>query len=388
MAIVNRIADFADDMTAWRQQLHRQPELGLECHQTAAFVVARLKEFGVDEIHEGFAQSGVVAIINGTGAGPTIGLRADMDALPMTETTGLAYASETPGKMHACGHDGHTTMLLGAAKYLAETRNFAGRVALIFQPGEEGAGGGRIMVQDGIMDRFGIGEVYGIHNSPGLPVGQIETRVGPLLASVAEFDIEITGLGGHGATPHVSRDPIAAALQLGQAIQTIVARNTDALDNLVVSITQIHAGSAYNVIPPSAHLCGTVRCYRKPVQDMVRRRMEEICAGTGLAMGVTARLDFRADYPATVNHAEQTHKAVAVARAVAGAENVDDAAQPIMAGEDFAYMLEARPGAYLFFGQGDTAFVHDPAYDFNDALAPLGASYFARLVETLQPRAA
>ena len=387
MPVVNRIAEFAPDMTAWRQALHRRPELGLECHETAAFVVARLKEFGVDEIHTGFAQSGVVAILTGQGAGPTIGLRADMDALPMHEATGLPHASEVPGKMHACGHDGHTAMLLGAARYLAETRNFAGSVALIFQPGEEGAGGGRVMVQDGIMDRFAIAEVYGIHNSPGVPVGEMRTRVGPLLASVAEFDITITGLGGHGASPQVARDPIAAALQVGQAIQTILARNTDALDNLVVSITQIHAGTAYNVIPPSATISGTVRCYRREVQDMVRRRMQEICEGTGLAMGVTARLDFRADYPPTVNHAAQTAKAVAVARAVAGEDRVDPDARPIMAGEDFAYMLEARPGAYMFLGQGDTAHVHDPAYDFNDAIAPIGASYFARLVEMLQPRA-
>ena len=387
MPVVNRIAEFSADMTAWRQALHRRPELGLDCHETAAFVVARLRDFGVDEIHTGFAQSGVVAIITGQGAGPTIGLRADMDALPMHETTGLPHASEVPGKMHACGHDGHTAMLLGAARYLAETRNFAGRVALIFQPGEEGAGGGRVMVQDGIMDRFDIAEVYGIHNSPGVPVGEMRTRVGPLLASVAEFDITITGLGGHGASPQVARDPIAAALQVGQAIQTILARNTDALDNLVVSITQIHAGTAYNVIPPSATISGTVRCYRREVQDMVRRRMQEICEGTGLAMGVTATLDFRADYPPTVNHAAQTAKAVAVARAVAGEDRVDPDARPIMAGEDFAYMLEARPGAYMFLGQGDTAHVHDPAYDFNDAIAPVGASYFARLVEMLQPRA-
>ena len=387
MPVVNRIAEFSADMTAWRQALHRRPELGLDCHETAAFVVARLRDFGVDEIHTGFAQSGVVAIITGQGAGPTIGLRADMDALPMHEATGLPHASEVPGKMHACGHDGHTAMLLGAARYLAETRNFAGRVALIFQPGEEGAGGGRVMVQDGIMDRFDIAEVYGIHNSPGVPVGEMRTRVGPLLASVAEFDITITGLGGHGASPQVARDPIAAALQVGQAIQTILARNTDALDNLVVSITQIHAGTAYNVIPPSATISGTVRCYRREVQDMVRRRMQEICEGTGLAMGVTARLDFRADYPPTVNHAAQTAKAVAVARAVAGEDRVDPDARPIMAGEDFAYMLEARPGAYMFLGQGDTAHVHDPAYDFNDAIAPIGASYFARLVEMLQPRA-
>ena len=387
MPVVNRIAEFSADMTAWRQALHRRPELGLDCHETAAFVVARLRDFGVDEIHTGFAQSGVVAIITGQGAGPTIGLRADMDALPMHEATGLPHASEVPGKMHACGHDGHTAMLLGAARYLAETRNFAGRVALIFQPGEEGAGGGRVMVQDGIMDRFAIAEVYGIHNSPGVPVGEMRTRVGPLLASVAEFDITITGLGGHGASPQVARDPIAAALQVGQAIQTILARNTDALDNLVVSITQIHAGTAYNVIPPSATISGTVRCYRREVQDMVRRRMQEICEGTGLAMGVTATLDFRADYPPTVNHAAQTAKAVAVARAVAGEDRVDPDARPIMAGEDFAYMLEARPGAYMFLGQGDTAHVHDPAYDFNDAIAPIGASYFARLVEMLQPRA-
>ena len=387
MPALNTIASFADEMTGWRRHLHQNPELGFECHETAAFVVERLKEFGVTDIHEGIATSGVVAIIEGQGDGPTIGLRADMDALPIVEATGAPHASKTPGVMHACGHDGHTTMLLGAAKYLAETRNFSGRVALLFQPAEEGGGGGRVMCEEGIMDRFGISQVYALHNGPLMETGHIYTRPGPMMASVAEFDITVSGEGGHGAFPHESKDAVAAALQIGQSIQTIVSRNTDANDNLVVSVTQIHGGTANNIIPASVVIGGTVRAFRKEVQDMVFERLTEICEGTGKAMGVTATLDFRREYPATTNDSAKVDFAAGVARELLGDDHVEANMPPQMAAEDFAYMLEERPGAYLVLGQGEGAFVHHPEFDFNDDIAPIGASFFARLVERAQPLA-
>ena len=385
MPVVNRIADFAEDMTGWRRHLHRHPELGLDCHETAKFVVERLRDFGITEIHEGIAQSGVVAIIEGQGDGPIIGLRADMDALPMNETSGVAHASTVPGKMHACGHDGHTTMLLGAARYLAETRNFAGKVALIFQPAEEGEGGGRIMVEEGMMDRFGIERVFGIHNAPGEPVGHILTAPGPLMAAVDTFWIDIQGLGGHGAMPWQTRDPIMPAVAMVQALQTIVSRNADALDRLVVTVTQIHAGSGTNIIPDTAQIVGTVRTFRPEVQDLVIPRMEQIVEHQAASFGMTAKLTYEKGYPATVNNADEAAFAAGVAREVVGEARVDDACPPIMAAEDFSYMLNARPGAYLFLGQGDTAVCHHPAYDFNDEIAPIGASFFARLVETALP---
>ncbi|MEM1102453.1 MAG: amidohydrolase, partial [Pseudomonadota bacterium] len=300
MPIVNRIAEFAEDMKAWRRHLHQHPELGFDCHGTAAFVVELLREFGVDEIHEGIATSGVVAIVEGKGQGPTIGLRADMDALPMEETSGADWASTVPGKMHACGHDGHTTMLLGAARYLAETRNFAGRVALIFQPAEEGGGGGNVMVEEGMMDRFDIAQVYGIHNVPGIEEGAFYTAPGPLLAAVDTFHVDITGVGGHGAYPHETKDPVAAAVAIAGAIGTIVSRNHKALDDLVVSVTMIHAGSADNVIPGTAYLGGTVRTFDPEVQAMVMRRMEQIVAGHAAAYDVEATLRYEKGYPATV----------------------------------------------------------------------------------------
>ncbi|MDE4189749.1 M20 aminoacylase family protein [Phaeobacter gallaeciensis] len=391
MPVVNRIADFATDMTAWRRHLHQIPELALDLPKTAAFVAERLREFGVDELHEGIAQTGMVAIINGQGHdapdAPAIGLRADMDALPIPEETGVEYVSGHAGNMHACGHDGHTTMLLGAAKYLAETRNFSGRVALIFQPAEEAIGGARIMVEEGVMEQFNIGEVYALHNLPGLAEGSFLTTPGPIMAAVDTFHVRIQGVGGHGAMPHETRDPVMAACGIAQAIQTIVSRNHYALQDLVVSVTQIHTGTVDNVIPDTAYINGTVRTFDPEVQDMVMRRMEEIVAGQAVSYGVEATLDYEVGYPATINDADKADFAVGVAREIVGEDRVVPDATRDMGAEDFSYMLNARPGAYLYIGQGDTAGLHHPKYDFNDAIAPVGASFFARLVERAQPAA-
>jgi amidohydrolase len=352
MPVINRIAGFAAEMTAWRRHLHAHPELGFDCTATAAFVADRLRAFGVDDLHEGIAQTGIVALIDGQAPGPVVALRADMDALPITEATGLDHASTVPGKMHACGHDGHTAMLLGAAKYLAETRAFAGRVALIFQPAEENGGGAAVMCAEGIMDRFDIAEVYGLHNAPGLEEGRVLTTPGPIMAAVDTFEVFIEGVGGHGAMPHDTRDPIPAAASMVQALQTIVSRNHYALEDLVVSVTQIHAGSADNVIPGTAYLCGTVRTFDAAVQAMVRDRMAAIVAGQAASFGVTARLDYQVGYPATINDADVAAFAADVARDVVGADHVDGEAGREMGAEDFAYMLQERPGAYLFLGAG------------------------------------
>ncbi|MEJ6746416.1 MAG: M20 aminoacylase family protein [Yoonia sp.] len=385
MPVINRIADFTPDMTAWRRHLHTIPELMFECHQTAAFVVERLREFGITEIHEGIATTGVVAIIEGQGDGPTIGLRADMDALPMQEETGLSYASTVDGMMHACGHDGHTTMLLGAARYLAETRNFKGRVALIFQPAEENGGGGEVMVKEGILDTFDIKEVYALHNAPGVEVGNFYTTPGPIMAAADSFDIHIVGNGGHGAMPHATADPIMAAVGIANAIQTIVSRNNYSQDNLVVSITQIHTGSADNVVPEKAYMNGTVRTFDPAVRTMVMARLEAIVAGQAAAYGVEARMDYLVGYPATINEPERTEFAADVAREIAGDAGVDGNAPPEMGAEDFAYLLEKRPGSYLFVGNGDTAGLHHPEYDFDDEAAAAGASFFAKLIERALP---
>ena len=387
MPVLNRIADYADEMKTWRRHLHQHPELKFDCHQTAAFVAARLREFGVDEIHQGIATSGIVAVINGQGDGPTIGLRADMDALPIGEITGAAHASQTPGTMHACGHDGHTTMLLGAAKYLAETRRFSGRVALIFQPAEEDGGGGEVMVRQGILDRFEIAQVYALHNAPNIPFGHFATTPGPIMAAVDTAHVYLTGKGGHGATPHDCVDPIVAALAMITAIQTIISRNVYALEQAVVSVTQIHAGTASNIIPEQAWFCATIRTFDKGVQQQIRRRFEEIVAGQAAAYDVTARLDYEIGYPATVNDAAKADFAAEVAREVSGDAAVEARSVRKMGAEDFSYLLEARPGAYLFLGQGPGAGLHHPAYDFNDDVAPFGASFFARLVERAQPLA-
>ncbi|GGG75397.1 amidohydrolase [Salipiger pallidus] len=385
MPIVNRIADYASEMADWRHHLHRNPELSLDCHQTAAFVVKKLREFGISEIHEGIATSGVVAIIEGQGDGPVTGLRADMDALPMDEETGVEYASDVPGKMHACGHDGHTTMLLGAAKYLAETRRFSGKVALIFQPAEETIGGGRIMVEEGIMERFGISQVYALHTDPSRPAGEFATRPGPLMAAVDDFELRLTGRGGHAAHPDTCIDPIPCALAIGQALQTVPSRNTDPLESLVVSLTVVQSGSATNVIPNSAYMAGTVRSFDPGIRDMAERRIREIVSGQAMAYGVSADLDYQRNYPPTVNHMRETGFAVDVAREIS--PQVDDEAVPSMGAEDFSYMLEARPGAFLYLGQGVGPLCHHPMFNFNDEIAPIGASFFARLIETRQPLA-
>ncbi len=385
MPVINRIAAYSDEMKEWRQHIHQNPELGFDCHNTAAFVIERLKEFGVDEIHDGIATSGVVAIINGQGPGDTIGLRTDMDALPIQEVRDLPYKSKIEGKMHACGHDGHTTMLLGAAKYLSETRNFSGRVALIFQPAEEGFGGGRVMCEEGIMTQFGIAQVFAIHNWPGLETGAIAGRTGPIMAAADRFTLTVTGKGGHAAMPQASIDPIVVATQIVQAYQTIVSRNTSPFDRAVVSITQFHAGDAFNVIPDTVEITGTVRTFKPEVQEMVERRMSEIATHMAAAHGATAELNYMGGYPATVNHGAQLEFAADVARDLVGKDMVDTDVVPSMGGEDFAYMLQERPGAYLFLGQGDSPGLHHSEYDFKDEIAPIGASFFAKLVETAQP---
>ncbi|MBL9057405.1 MAG: amidohydrolase [Rhodobacteraceae bacterium] len=385
MPVLNRIAAYAEEMKGWRRHLHQHPELAFDCHQTADWIVARLNEIGVDEVHPGIAKTGIVAIINGARPGPTIGLRADMDALPIEELTGAEHASKVPGKMHACGHDGHVTMLLGAAKYLAETRNFAGRVALLFQPAEEDGGGGQVMVQEGVMDRFGIGQVYGIHNAPNIPFGHFLTNPGALMASVDTAFVYLTGRGGHGATPHECVDPVVAVVGMVQAIQTIIPRNVYALDEAVVSVTQIHTGTASNIIPEEAMFCATIRCFKPDVRALLKKSFYEIVEGQAAAYGVQARIDYDWGYPATINHPDEAAFAAEVAREISGADAVNDNSVREMGSEDFSYMLEARPGAYLFLGTGPGAGLHHAAYDFNDEAAPVGASFFARLVERAQP---
>ncbi len=387
MPVINRIAEFHDEITEWRRDIHAHPELQFDVHRTATLVADKLKEFGVDEIATGIGRTGVVGVIKGrqTGSGKVIGLRADMDALPIHELTDRSYKSKTDGVMHACGHDGHTAMLLGAAKYLTETRNFDGTAVVIFQPAEEGGGGGREMVNDGMMDRFDIQEVYGMHNWPGSPVGQFAIRPGPLMAAADLFTIDITGIGGHAAKPHLSNDPIIAATHIVQSFQTVVSRNADPLHSAVISVCQFQAGDTFNVIPQNAHLCGTVRTLTKEMRDLVEGRMTEIVKHTAAAFGLEANIDYQRNYPVTVNHEAQTEVAASVAGQIVGEDKVDTNVLPVMGGEDFSFMLNARPGAFIFLGQGDTANVHHPMYDFNDEIIPVGCSYWVRLVETAMP---
>lgn len=382
MPILNRAAELQEEIAEWRRDIHRNPELLFDVERTAGFVADKLKAFGCDEIVTGLGRTGVVGVIRGNrGDGPAIGLRADMDALPMTELTGKPWASTVPGKMHACGHDGHTAMLLGAAKYLAETRNFKGSVAVIFQPAEEGGGGGNEMVKDGMMERFGIERVFGMHNMPGLPVGQFAIRPGPIMAATSEFVITVKGRSGHAAMPHTVIDPILAASQIVTTLQSIASRNVHPLDSVVVSVTKFHAGDAFNVIPDQVELAGTVRTLKKEINAEAEKRMKAICEGVAAAHGATVHVQYDANYPVTFNHAEETVFASTVAGEIAGAANVETDVTPTMGGEDFSYMLEARPGAFIFIGNGDTAALHNTGYDFNDEAIPHGVSYWVRLAE-------
>jgi hippurate hydrolase len=381
----NRFAAMQPEIAAWRRDLHAHPEILFEVHRTAGVVEAKLREFGCDEVVTGLGRTGVVGVIRGRQAdsGRTIGLRADMDALPITEATGAPWASQTPGAMHACGHDGHTAMLLGAAKYLCETRNFDGTVLVIFQPAEEGGGGGREMVEDGLMDRWGVTEVYGMHNWPGRPVGSFAIRAGTFFASTDQFEITVEGKGGHAAKPQETVDPTVTASHLVLALQSIVSRNADPVGQIVVSVTSVESSSkAFNVIPARVVLRGTVRTMSKELRDLAEARLKAIAEATCLAFGATAHVDFRRGYPVMANHEQETEFAREVARAVSG--NCEEAPL-VMGGEDFAYMLEERPGAYILVGNGDSAPVHHPAYDFNDEVIPAGCSWFAGIAEARMP---
>ncbi|MBC7581151.1 M20 aminoacylase family protein [Tardiphaga sp.] len=385
MPIINRVADLQPDIMAWRRDLHAHPEVMYDVHRTAAFVAGQLRAFGCDEVVTGMGQTGVVGVIRGRkpgGKGGVIGMRADMDALPIEEETNLPYASKTPGKMHACGHDGHTAMLLGAAQYLAETRNFAGDAVVIFQPAEEGGAGALAMINDGLMDRFKIEQVYGMHNGPGIPVGSFSLRPGPIMAAMDRITITIEGVGGHAAYPHKTIDPVLVGSQLVVALQSIVSRTINPLESAVLSICEFHAGHASNVIPASALLKGTVRSLKGEVRDLVEKRMNEVCAGVALQSGAKIDLDYDRGYPVVVNHVAETEIAARVAGEIAGASNVNTDMTPIMGAEDFAYMLEARPGAFIFCGNGDSAGLHHPAYNFNDDAIVFGTSYWVKLVET------
>jgi hippurate hydrolase len=387
MPIVNRFADFQADTAAWRRDFHQHPELMYDVHRTAAAVAERLRAFGVDEVATGIGRTGVVGVIHGRkgAGGKVIGLRADMDALPLRETTRLPYASLTDGRMHACGHDGHVAMLLGAARYLAETRNFDGTAVVIFQPAEEGGAGGKAMVADGLMERWNIQQVFGMHNMPGIAPGTFAIRSGAVMASTDDFTIDITGRGGHAAKPHDTVDPVIVGAALVQALQTIVSRSADPVESAVVSVTKFHVGDAYNIIAETAQLAGTVRTLKAEMRDLVEARIRRIVEGIAAAHDARIVLDYDRNYPVTRNHAAETAFAAKVAADVAGASGVDTDTPPVMGGEDFSYMLEARPGAFIFIGNGDSAGLHNPAYDFNDEIIPAGSSYWARLVETALP---
>ena len=383
MPIVNRVADLHQEITAWRRDLHAYPELRYDVHRTAASVADKLKSFGCDEVVPGIGRTGVVGVIRGRKAGnKVVGLRADMDALPLEEETGLPYKSTVPGKMHACGHDGHTAMLLGAAKYLAETRNFAGTAVVIFQPAEEGGAGAAAMIKDGLISRFGIEEVYGMHNYPGIPLGQFAIRPGAMMAAADHIEIDIEGKGGHAARPHLAIDTILVGAQIINQLQSIVARNVDPLEAAVVSICMFQAGHTDNVIPQHARLRGTARSLKKEVGELLHKRIGEVVEGTARLYGATAKITYTNGYPVVVNHERQTAFAAAVAREIAGKDKVDTDVAPVMGAEDFAFMLAERPGAFIFVGNGDSAGLHHPAYDFNDETIPVGTSYWVRLAET------
>lgn len=388
MQTPDRLHNLLPEITAWRRELHRHPELGYEVHKTAGFVADKLREFGVDEVVEGLGRTGVVGVIKGRGqrSGKVIGLRADMDALPIVEATGAEWASESNGMMHACGHDGHTAMLLGAARALADARNFDGTVVVIFQPAEEGGAGALAMVNEGLMDRFGIQEVYGLHNMPNLPVGEFAIRPGPLMACADEFDIVVKGRGGHAAMPHVCVDSVVVASHIVIAAQTLVSRGVRPVDPLVVSITTVEVeGGAYNVIPQTVHMRGTVRAFDEAVRLQAKAQLIHIAQQTAAVFGATAEVDYRDGYPPTVNHEKQTEFVVGVARDIVGYEKVDPERSPMMGAEDFSYMLNERPGAFIFLGNGPSANLHHPEYDFNDEAIRYGCQYWVNLVDASLP---
>jgi hippurate hydrolase len=383
MPIVNRVADLHDEITAWRRDLHAHPELQYDVHRTAGVVSEKLRSFGCDDVVTGLGRTGVVGVIRGSKpGGKVIGMRADMDALPIEEETGAAYKSTVPGKMHACGHDGHTAMLLGAAKYLAETRNFAGTAVVIFQPAEEGGAGARAMMNDGLFDRFGIEEVFGMHNYPGMPIGEFALRAGPTMASTDAIDIDLEGVGAHAAWPHFGVDTVLVGAQIVNALQSIVARNVNPLEAAVISICTFQAGHADNVIPQHAKLRGTARALSPKVRDLLQKRVREVVEGTARAYGAKAKLTYTTGYPVLVNEERKTAFAADVAKEVAGRDKVNTNSAPLMGAEDFAFMLQERPGAFIYIGNGDSANLHNPAYDFNDEAIPLGTSYWVRLAET------
>ncbi|WP_304618167.1 M20 aminoacylase family protein [Paracoccus sp. (in: a-proteobacteria)] len=388
MPVKNRFAELLPEITAWRRDFHENPELLYEVHRTAGRVAELLREFGCDEVTTGVGRTGVVGVIKGRTdkSGRVIGLRADMDALPIHEQTGAPHASKVPGKMHACGHDGHTAMLLGAAKYLAETRNFDGTAVVIFQPAEEGGGGGLAMVEDGLVDRWKIQEFYGMHNMPGLPVGSFAIKPGPMMAAADQFDITVTGKGGHAAKPHDCIDTTLTAAQIIVALQSVVSRNIDPLKNAVISVCVVSTDStAHNVIPQVVTLKGTARSLDPGVRDQLEEGITRVATHVAAAMGATAVVDYQRGYPVTMNDDQATEWAAEVARGIAGDIKTD--MEPMMGGEDFSYMLNERPGAYIWVGNGDTAMVHHPAYDFNDETIPAGASWYAGMVEARMPAA-
>ena len=383
MGVIKRIAEFHEDVTKWRRDIHAHPELGFEEQRTSDFVAQKLAEFGY-EVHRSIGRTGVVGRLRAGTSARSIGLRADMDALPIEEATNLAYRSRHQGRMHACGHDGHTAMLLGAARYLAETRQFDGTVNLIFQPAEEGLGGGEAMVKDGQFERFPCDAIFGMHNRPGLAIGKFQIRTGPMMAGGGYFDITVTGRGAHGARPEAGIDPVIVASHITTALQTVVSRNLRPLDTAVLSVTQIHAGDAYNVIPEQAFIRGTARAFAAETLRLIEKNMRRIASGVASGFGATAELDFRILFPPLVNDAAETEFIAETAAELVGADNVNRDGNLVMASEDFSYMLNRRPGAYIQIGNGDGAGgceVHNPGYDFNDRALPFGASLFVRLAE-------